>query len=398
MSIQLLRFDDALVPEVEPALELSVTTLLGEKRIGAGSHDADALTSSLVGTSFRADVGGIVGAPPGIPEYPGPTSPNYSDLHTRAQELFKEADKSYYSKTSGKHLSIESGTRTVYKQADLYIGWRLGQPGYNPANIPGASIHNYGLAIDVQNARDETVIAALSENGWTRTVMPAEPWHWEPSGTAEHKAALKKQEEMKAAGGVARKWQDEWETAKGKNDRRNKLTDDFDRRAKVWEPLWAQLRADVDLFDRDVDTHNQRVERWKRDVDRLNARIQRHNAEVTALQQLRQRIESMSPGSARNQAIQEYNRRGQAALTERAAIDEDRQGLEARESQLMDERKSLTQRQQGLTARFASLDAERQALLDIKSRVEQLKTEIEQHMKVTKTLLDKIAEEVHPTT
>ena len=107
-----------------------------------------------------------------IKNYPGPITSKYSNLHPKSKELFRKADQIYWKATNGKHLSIESGFRDVYEQADLYRCWRLGLPKCNPANIPGASIHNYGLAIDIRNARDSQVIEALDKNGWDRTAMP----------------------------------------------------------------------------------------------------------------------------------------------------------------------------------------------------------------------------------
>lgn len=391
------EFEDV---ESAAGLEFDVATTREQRTaaVAVSWIDEFALVANedLLGTALRSDLGGALGLHSHVLEYPGPNTPNLDGLHARAKEMFRRADETYYSATNGKHLVIESGQRTVQRQADLYICWRLGQAGCNPADIPGASIHNYGLAIDVQNARDEKVIAALNGAGWQRTVMPGEPWHWEPVGTPEHSSALQRQAQMKAAGSIARNWQGEWESARSKNDKRNSMVNDFNARLQVWQPQWQQLQNDAAAFNRDVDVHNARVAELKRDMDAFNERVRRHNQEIESLRQLRARIESMPPGPARDQAIAEYNRRAQAAQVERAQIEQQRASLQARDAQLLQDKAALDRRKQELEGRYARLSTERDALLRMKGEIDQLRTEIEQHMSRQRALLEQIAREVHP--
>lgn len=329
-------------------------------------------------------------------DYPGPQTPHYNELHPKAQELFRKADKAYYEATSGRHLTIESGIRTVYRQAELYICWRLGEAGCNPANIPGASIHNYGLAIDIQRSGEAQVVTALDNNGWDRTVMPREPWHWECVGTAEHTAALAKQREMKAAGSIARRWQRQWETARTKNDNRNRMIDDFNQRVTVWQPQWDQLGRDIEAYNTTVERHQQRVEQWNRDRATFNARVDRYNQEVAHLRELRARIEAMEPSPERDRLIAEYNRRAAAAQQEAAAIERERADLNQRAEQLNREAEELRLRKAELESRHATLEAEGNALLALRDEIERLRAEIEEHMAESRRLLEEIARQVHP--
>ena len=329
-------------------------------------------------------------------EYPGPSTPNYDGLHPDAQAAFRTADEAYWNATSGRHLQIESGFRTVYRQAELYACWQLGQPGCNPADIPGASIHNYGVAIDIRDSGSPQVVAALDNNGWDRTHNPPEPWHWEPVGVAAHTAAVQRREEMRAAGSIARQWQSEWTSAKTKNDRRNQKIDEFNYRLTVWQPQWEQLRLDVESFNGDAEQHNSRVERWQTQRDAFNRRVERYNEEVAALQALRARIEQMEPGPERDRLIQEYNRRAEAAVAEQTAIEAERARLENELAQLEREADDLGHRQADIERRYASLNAEREALLRLRDEIERLGQEIERHLAEARRLLDEIARQVHP--
>jgi D-alanyl-D-alanine carboxypeptidase len=48
----------------------------------------------------------------------------------------------------GRRLAINSGFRTYAEQKNLYDGFKRGLPGYNPANPPGMSNHQNGIAFD----------------------------------------------------------------------------------------------------------------------------------------------------------------------------------------------------------------------------------------------------------
>lgn len=87
----------------------------------------------------------------------------------------------------GVDIRLVSGFRSNEKQRQLYDGWRRRLPGFNPANRPGYSNHQSGVAIDV-NALGPTrsrgsgaVYNWLARNaeqyGFKR--IASERWHWE---------------------------------------------------------------------------------------------------------------------------------------------------------------------------------------------------------------------------
>jgi LAS superfamily LD-carboxypeptidase LdcB len=82
-------------------------------------------------------------------------------------------------KRDGVTLVVVSGFRTMQKQRELYRLFKAGRG--NPANPPGYSNHQNGLALDL-NARAPGVYSWLTRNGgkfgFIRTV-PRENWHWE---------------------------------------------------------------------------------------------------------------------------------------------------------------------------------------------------------------------------
>lgn len=87
--------------------------------------------------------------------------------------------------------SVLSAGRSTTRQAELYDGWVRGLPGYNPANPPNTSWHEYG--------------EGLTGGRWTLAVdfnppyphgaaglcfpIPSEPWHAQPSEVTEVRRA-----------------------------------------------------------------------------------------------------------------------------------------------------------------------------------------------------------------
>jgi peptidoglycan hydrolase-like protein with peptidoglycan-binding domain len=79
----------------------------------------------------------------------------------------------------GLDLRVVSGFRTYQRQAELYRDFQRGVG--NPANPPGYSNHQNGIALDL-NTSDPGVLRWLQRNAgrfdFLRTV-PREDWHWE---------------------------------------------------------------------------------------------------------------------------------------------------------------------------------------------------------------------------
>ncbi|HYJ84269.1 MAG TPA: M15 family metallopeptidase [Allosphingosinicella sp.] len=84
----------------------------------------------------------------------------------------------------GVSIGVNSGFRSWPEQKFLYEGRKKGLPGFAPANPPGYSKHQNGIAfdIDVNGGGSNPVYVWLAANatrfGFLRTVR-SEPWHWE---------------------------------------------------------------------------------------------------------------------------------------------------------------------------------------------------------------------------
>lgn len=84
-------------------------------------------------------------------------------------------------------VAVASGARSTARQKELYDGWVARLPGYNPANPPGTSWHEYGngipggvwaLAVDFEEPYP---------HGAPGLIFPiaGEPWHAQPSEISE---------------------------------------------------------------------------------------------------------------------------------------------------------------------------------------------------------------------
>lgn len=82
---------------------------------------------------------------------------------------------------AGLLISISSSWRTWDEQEELYRKWKAGVPGANPADPPGYSKHQEGVALDLHfnegdSGREDFAVIALA-HGFTRPVH-REPWHF----------------------------------------------------------------------------------------------------------------------------------------------------------------------------------------------------------------------------
>jgi LAS superfamily LD-carboxypeptidase LdcB len=99
--------------------------------------------------------------------------------------LLKMADE--YAKQTGQPLQLNSAYRSVRKQQDLY---RKLAPGM--AAAPGRSMHNWGIAFDIQSAQGNSLAqdGLLSKYGFHRPVNK-EPWHIEDANYDRRALKLK---------------------------------------------------------------------------------------------------------------------------------------------------------------------------------------------------------------
>lgn len=87
-------------------------------------------------------------------------------------------------RADGVTIGVNSGFRTYAQQKHLFDGRQKGLPGFAPANRPGNSNHQNGIAfdIDVNGGGSNPTYVWLAKNattfGFLRTVSK-EAWHWE---------------------------------------------------------------------------------------------------------------------------------------------------------------------------------------------------------------------------
>lgn len=328
------------------------------------------------------------------------TTPRASDpvqrLHPVARQLFEQADEAYAEATGGEHLHINSGLRDVYRQAELYQCWRRGEHDCNPANIPGASIHNYGLAIDIGRSWEPQVIESMKEAGFEQTVMPREPWHFEPVGRPEHDQALARQRELKAPGSIARQWQSEWETSREKDDQRHQLQRDFVDGVADWSQRRQQLQAEQSAYGRERASYKVDDNDWLGEWAGYQQSRSELAHEWTDLEALRRRLEQLPAGPERDRLVAEHQRRSAAARERQQQLDARQRELEAVRANLDAVRHELDQRRGELLSRSTRLHHELAGLQQERQTFHRLEGEVAQHQARAGELLDRIAELVQP--
>jgi hypothetical protein len=114
--------------------------------------------------------------------------PSKSTLHPDAEAAYDKANTAYIAVAAHfyKFIEINSGVRSTATQYKLYrrfVEYKFfGGVHSSPANQPGSSNHEYGLAIDIIYREDESLLtASLESNGWKKHKNPLEPWHFDAS-------------------------------------------------------------------------------------------------------------------------------------------------------------------------------------------------------------------------
>ncbi len=102
---------------------------------------------------------------------------NIEGLHPSVKRLFLGMAEEY-GKLTGKKLQVNTAYRSFKEQEALFKKYGPGR-----AARPGSSLHEYGLALDVQSADLEQLekLGLLRKYGFTRP-LGSEPWHIEPAG------------------------------------------------------------------------------------------------------------------------------------------------------------------------------------------------------------------------
>lgn len=299
-------------------------------------------------------------------EYDGNYDRNADQLEVNAKERFIAADKLYFARTRGQHLQIHSGRRTVRRQAELWICWKRGTPGCNPANLPGCSLHNYGVAIDVVRVNETLINEALGSNGWVQTV-PDEGWHFECTASDAHARSAAQINAFR--NGKAGEWANLWQEIQKLIEKRNALAQDY-------VALRDKLAASIRDYNGRVANHNSQVQefdrraaQWKSDRDVLQGRINDFNRRVAEANALAQEINQMPPGPARDAAYQRW-------LTVKNQLDQERPQLQRAVDELEQRRQALIQQGQELKRQKEKLDQEKAVLLKEVEQVRQLEEQI----------------------
>lgn len=101
--------------------------------------------------------------------------------HLLRSDVAKQArDAIQAGRDAGLHISISSAWRSMEEQQDFYNGWKEGRPGFNPADPPGHSKHQGGVAMDLafaSGAEREEFVAISIAHGFSRPISH-EPWHF----------------------------------------------------------------------------------------------------------------------------------------------------------------------------------------------------------------------------
>ena len=163
-----------------------------------GATVGSAIPIPIVGTAIGGALGGLAG---GIAGYLGYTNfggaldkpdnylkftgesgseANFQQLDPNVQRQLMAAGKAYSEMSGGKKLIINSAKRTTEKQAQLYNDWIANGKRGNPVAPPGRSAHESGLAVDIEQGKnDNNAISALNQAGLYQTV-PNDPVHFQP--------------------------------------------------------------------------------------------------------------------------------------------------------------------------------------------------------------------------
>lgn len=261
------------------------------------------------------------------------------ELHPDVKKKFIAADKKYFSLSGGGHLQINSALRDARKQADLYVKKKFYGIG-NPANKPGYSLHNYGIAVDmimgpVGSNREKWTTTALTKNGWERTALPKERWHFDCNSVPAHAAAVTKRNKMLGRNGLIIKW---FNAAKGHHEGKKKYLT-MEEKIKASETELQQFREQGTVLISEIETMQKTL---KREEDVLNDKIARFNRDLGHLREEKTRLDELA-GEFDALKIQ-YDAKRQEGLRlvgQAKALQAQHKALLNRDSQLVDEYNDL---------------------------------------------------------
>ncbi len=101
--------------------------------------------------------------------------PNLSKVHPTLRKIARNLPR--VAAAQGFSVRITSGYRSYATQAKLYRDYVNGMAAY-PANPPGQSTHEKGMALDILSTNTDALVGLLTSVG-LRWAGPADPIHFE---------------------------------------------------------------------------------------------------------------------------------------------------------------------------------------------------------------------------
>ena len=306
--------------------------------------------------------------------YNGKYDRKANNFTSDAKKKYIDADKEFYKKTKA-NMTINSGTRTVKRQAELYVLYKWHNQG-NPASWPGCSYHNWGVAADMIRTDESNVVSAMKEGGWTRTVDD-EGWHFECTSSPDHKKASTKIASFRKKGsGLAYKWSEQVAHFYLKSRDFNKRAPTFNRRLEAHRQNGQVLQNDIDKFNQDISRLKSRANKYNQDANHFNNELARANRMVDE-------INNMPGGPARDRKIREFRRLESWLSSESSRLNRESASIDRENDRLSRESSSLDVRITAFKREDDWLNKEYKSLSKIEA-------EIPKHQTNANNLLGKI--------
>lgn len=289
-----------------------------------------------------------------------------------AKERYIQADMVYYAKTQ-QNMQIHSGTRTVLRQAELYVLHKWHNQG-NRASWPGCSFHNWGLAADMIRTDEANIVDAMKRSGWTRTVA-YEGWHFECTGSDDHGKAAREIASFRERGtGLAYRWSEEVAYFYTKVRDFNERSPVFHQRLETHKQAGQALMAEIAQFKQAVTSLNERGDQYNKDLEHFNSELDRHR-------RLYDEIMVMEDGPERDRKIHEYNLLVTWLEGEDARLNDEFAKLERERDRLEEKDAALSQRVTAYNKEKTWLDQEHDALAKLQREVPEHETNAERLLK-----------------
>ncbi|WP_158004058.1 D-alanyl-D-alanine carboxypeptidase family protein [Methylobacterium indicum] len=350
----------------------------------------DLLSSSIPTKSFNI-FGDLPEGPP--LQYDGKYDQKANDLESVAKQNFIQADEAYWRATNGNaHIQINSGRRNVRHQAELWLGYNEGRPGFNKANLPGCSLHNYGTAIDiVRTGNIEWIEAALNKFGWERTVDD-EGWHYECLTSPAHSRVKPTINALRA--GIAGQWAQAYFQTKKLETKQLEMGNRL-------KPIVEKYQSEAAIYNAASDQHNSQAQawisqanQWLQDNDYWKNRLDDFDYRVQQTNELANRVNSMPPGVDRDRLYYQWLQMSQQLENERPGLEAGFSAHNRRGETIAAEGNRLKQQKQRLDQEYDRLEKELQNISNQIDEYDRLGREIAEKRSSMNDLLSQIEQTV----